>query len=314
MLIPSALAPGATIGIIAPARWPVPEQLAQGKAWLESQGFKVKSHPHLVAREGRLAGQDAVRAAAINDMFADPEIQAILCVRGGTGSFRLLDLVDYELVKANPKIFCGFSDITTLLLALWQQTGLVTYHGPLLWNFSRTDGDPRTAQDWLTLLGGQVSLTGKNFVTGTVTAGKTEGKLIGGNLSLLRNLLGTKFDWSAEDSILFIEDIDEPLYKIDHMVWQLQQAGKFNGVRGVIVGEFMPHADDINPQPGDIPYGRSLTDILCEYLPGDIPVCTHFPCGHGRYLTTLPLGVNAALEVAQGHANLRFLERAVQPE
>ena len=311
-LIPPTLLPGATIGIIAPARWPEPAQLALGVAWLEAQGFRVKAHPHLTARDGRLAGSDSVRAAAINDMFADDGVQAVLCARGGTGSFRLLDLIDYDLIQRRPKILCGFSDLTTLLLAVRQRAGLVTFHGPLLCNFTRADGHGRTAQDWRQLLAGQTPAGGKDFTVDALTPGRAEGALIGGNLSLLRNLLGTPYDWTAQDCILFIEDVDEPLYKIDHMLWQLRQAGKFDGVRGVIAGEFTPHADDVNPAPGDVPYGKNLNDLLREYLPRDIPVCTGFPCGHGRYLTSLPVGIRAALEISPGHAHLRFLEPVVR--
>ncbi len=313
-LIPLALAPGATIGVIAPARWPDPEQLAQGKIWLEAQGFKVKLHPQLQKRDGRLAGDDKARAAAINDMFADKDVQAILCARGGTGSFRLLDAIDYDLVKRNPKIFCGFSDVTVLLLALQQRAGLTTFHGPMLRNFTREYNDPRTQEDLFTLLGGKIAAGGKSFASIGLMQGKTEGRLVGGNLSMLRDLLGTPYDWSGDRTILFFEDIDEPLYKLDHMLWQLRQAGKLKGLRGVIVGEMIPHSDDVTPEPGDIPYGKNLNDLLREYVPGGVPVCTNFPCGHGNYLTTLPLGTRAALEVAANQTTLRFLDPVVQGE
>lgn len=310
---PPALRPGATIGIVAPARWPSQDLLDRGSACLERLGFKVKIHPHTAARDGRLAGDDAARATAIHAMFADPAIDAILCARGGTGSFRLLDAIDFDSIRRHPKIFCGFSDITTLLNAITQRTGLVTFHGPLLWNFARVENDARTWDDWLNMLMGDFPQAGKNYATQCLAPGHAEGKLVGGNLSLLRDLIGTPDDWRGQDRILFFEDIDEPLYKTDHTLWQLRQAGKFAGVRGVIVGEFTPHADDGNPSadPNDPPYGKPLVELLRAYLPSGIPVCMNFPCGHGQYLTTLPIGVHVAMQVTADHTQLRLLEPPV---
>jgi muramoyltetrapeptide carboxypeptidase len=313
-ILPPALRPDATIGIVAPARWPGEDMLDRGRAWLERLGFKVKIHPHTAARDGRLAGDDTTRAAALNAMFADPAVDAILCARGGTGSFRLLDAIDFASIRHQPKIFCGFSDITTLLNAITQRTGLVTFHGPLLWNFARDGNDIRTGLDWLELLMGNFPQTGKTYPTQCLTPGYAEGKLVGGNLSLLRDMIGTPDDWHSQDRILFFEDIDEPLYKTDHTLWQLRQAGKFVGVRGVIVGVFTPHADDGNPStdPNDPPYGKPLVELLRTYLPPGIPVGMNFPCGHAPYLTTLPVGVKVAMQVAADHTHLRLLEPATR--
>lgn len=311
---PPALYPGATIGIVAPARWPSQDLLDRGCAWLMQQGFKVKIHPHTAERDGRLAGADSIRADAINTMFADTKIDAVLCARGGTGSFRLLDAIDFVSIKRHPKIFCGFSDITTLLNTITQRTGLVTFHGPLLWNFARDGNDARTEHDWLELLLGKFPPTGKSYPSQCLATGEAAGELVGGNLSLLRDLIGTPDTWSGQDRILFFEDIDEPLYKTDHTLWQLRQAGKFAGVRGVIVGDFTPHADDGNPStdPNNPPYGKSLVELLRTYLPPDIPVSMNFPCGHGPYLTTLPIGVKVAMCVSADHTLVRLLEPATR--
>lgn len=313
-LLPKALRPGATIGIVAPARWPLAFMLKNGTDWLESQGFKVQQHPHMAERDGRLAGADLLRANALTAMFADDSVDAILCARGGSGSFRLLDHIDFDLIRRHPKIISGFSDITTLLHAITRRTGLVTFHGPLLWNFARAANDPRTGRDWLELLAGDFPSAGKDFPTRSLTQGQTQGKLVGGNLNLLRNLIGTPDDWTGQDHILFFEDIDEPLYKVDHMLWQLREAEKFSGVRGVIVGDFSPHTDDSTPStdPDDPPYGKTLPDLLRSHLPPGIPVCMEFPCGHGPYLTTLPIGTPIAMDVTADRTRIRLLEPVVR--
>ncbi|MEJ0062657.1 MAG: LD-carboxypeptidase [Alphaproteobacteria bacterium] len=313
-LVPPALRPGDTIGIVAPARWAPQEWVEASKSHFESKGLKVKLHPQIELRHDRLAGDDQARAKAINDMFADDSVRAIVCARGGTGSFRILEHIDYELIRRKPKIFCGFSDITTLLHAIQQRTGLITFHGPMVKNFARAASDPRTGSDMLELLGGHYPADGKDFPAQAMTEGTAEGRLTGGNISMLRNMIGTPYDWSVKDSIIFIEDMDEPIYKLDHMLWQFRQAGKFVGVRGVIVGEMvgLTGGKDGLPDPdGDIPYGKSLHDLLREYLPPGIPVCTDFPCGHGDYLTTLPLGAAARIDVAASKTRLSLLQPVV---
>ncbi len=314
LLLPPVLCPGATIGIVAPARWPTATTLKNSISWLESQGFKVKPHPQLAARDGRLAGNDLIRAEALTSMFADDSVDAILCARGGSGSFRLLDHIDFDIIRRHPKIICGFSDLTTLLSAITRRTGLVTFHGPMLRSFIRADTDPRTGLEWQEMLSGRFPSDGKNYSAHGLSHGQAQGRLTGGNLSLLRNLIGTQDDWNGQDKILFIEDIDTPLYQIDHMLWQLRQAGKFSGLRGVIVGEFIPHTDDHAPStdPDDPPYGKPLPDLLRSYLPPGIPVCTNFPCGHGPYLTTMPLGVTVAIDVGATQTRLRLVEPAVR--
>ncbi len=313
-ILPPALRPGATIGIVAPARWPLASTVKNGVAWLENQGFKVRPHPHLTARDGRLAGSDTIRAEALAAMVTDDSVDAILCARGGSGSFRILEHVDFDMIRRHPKIICGFSDQTTLLNAITRRTGLVTFHGPMLRNLADPKTDPKTGQDWIDILSGKAPRDGKFFSASALVPGQAQGRLIGGNLNLLRNFIGTADDWSGEGKILFIEDIDEPLYKIDHMLWQLRAAGKFSGLKGVIVGHFVLHPDDHTPStdPDDPPYNKPLPDLLRQYLPPGIPVCTDFPCGHTDYLTTLPLGVMAAIEVTAAQTKLRLLEPVVR--
>ena len=284
---PPLLKKGGTIGIVSPSRWPEPEWIDKGKMLLEDEGYQVVVHAQNYLKDGRLAGQDAARAEAIMDMFADSTIDAVVCARGGAGAIRILDKLDYKLIKKNPKPFVGFSDATALLHAIQRKTGFVTYHGPMLWNLAHPH-DPRTLDDLLGVLVGEATHRWKHYPEAVcLKEGRVEGALIGGNLTLLQNLIGTPYDWSAKDAILFIEDVSEPYYVVDRALHHLRLAGKFNGVRAVIVGEMVKVPNDEHDSP---PYGRDLRQMLAEVLPPDVPVCVNFPCGHGTYLTTLPLG------------------------
>jgi muramoyltetrapeptide carboxypeptidase len=303
-IIPRALSPGDTVGLVAPSRWPEPAWTEAAAAWLESSGFKVRIHPQNALKAGRLAGPDAARAGAINDMFADDGVKAILCTRGGQGAIRVLDLIDYDLVRRKPKIFCSFSDGTVILNALRTRANLVAFHGPMGWNFSLADNDRRTGADLLRLLTGRYPAEGVLFPAAPFAEGSAEGPIAGGNMSMLSALIGTPYDWSADGAILFIEDVDEEIYRLDRLLWHFRQARKLDGVRGVIVGEMTQMKDDP-------PYGKSLAEILRDHLPPGIPVCTDFPCGHGSYLTTLPLGVKARLEVSGAGARLSLVDPAV---
>jgi muramoyltetrapeptide carboxypeptidase len=311
MLIPKKLSPGATIGFVAPARWPKPEWLDAASALLTSKGYQVKIHPQNHLHDGQLGGSDRERAQAINDMFADKTVDTIVCTRGGTGSFRTLDHIDFDLIKKNPKIFCGFSDITTLLHAIHKRTGLVTFHGPMGWNFANTT-DPRTLADFLGVVDG--SKTDYVCTTTALRKGKASGRLIGGNMHLLRDLIGTSDDWATDDCILFIEDVDEVLYKLDNILWQFKRSGKFKNLKGVIVGEMVEvfDAETGFARAGEQPYGRDWPTLLRDVLPANIPVCLDFPCGHGSYLTTLPLGIQVELDVSTTQTSLKLLGASVQ--
>jgi len=305
---PPALKQGGTIGVVSPSRWPKPAWIAKGKALLERRGYKVVIHPQNYLKNGQLAGSDAARAGAIMDMFVDSAIDAIVCARGGTGAFRLLDKLDYKLIRRNPKPFVGFSDITNLLQAITARCGFVTYHGPLFWNFAHAH-NPKTVNDMLAVVGN----TKKNYrlwipEAQCVRSGKASGVLVGGNISHLEHLMGTLYDWSGKGAILMIEDVDEPIYKLDEKLLHMRLAGKFKGVRAIIVGEMVDITDGETgfARKGDRPYGRSLRQIFMDVLPPDIPLCFDFPCGHGKYLTTLPIGAHTQLTLNTRGAELNF--------
>jgi muramoyltetrapeptide carboxypeptidase len=287
-----------TFGIVSPARWCKPEWLESAKAIIEARGHKVFIHPQNNLRAGRLAGSDQERAVAFMDIVRDSYIDVVLAARGGSGCFRIVDLLDWKVIKDNPKIYCGFSDITTLLNAIHVKTGLVTHHGPVAATLSGSDVDPRSADDFFAALTGKKS---EWLIEGTVAlrAGKAEGKLVGGNLTLLQNLIGTPYDWSGEGAILFFEDVNEELYRIDRTLWHFKLAGKFRGLKGVIAGEMKDMHDGIPDS-----YGKSFEQILLDVFP-DVPIVTGFPCGHGRYNTTLPVGARVGLNVEQSKAQIK---------
>jgi len=305
---PPPLKQGGAIGLIAPARWPQPKWIDRCQSLLEQRGYRVIVHPQNYLQDGQLAGSDAERVAAIHDMFGNKAIDAILCARGGANSIRIVDLLDYQLIARNPKPFIGFSDIALLLNAITKQSGFVTYHGPMVWNFAHAH-DPRTADDVFELLAHQGGTFSRHY-TGLdiLRPGRVTGRLVGGNITRLELLMGTAYDWSAKDSILFIEDVDEVVYKLDEKLRHLRLAGRFDGVQAILVGEMVDIGDGETgfARAGDRPFGKSLREIFMETLPSDIPLCFNFPCGHGKYLTTLPLGAKTELTLTTDGAELTY--------
>lgn len=289
---PSPIPAGGVVGIVAPSRWAKPEAIEQLVAFLAGEGLGAKIHPNCLLREGILAGDETARAQGVHDMFADPEISGIMCVRGGGGAGLLLDRLDFDLIRRNPKPLIGYSDATVLLNAIAQQTGLVTFHGPMASSFDSTRFDPRTAQDWRTMLrpGGSRKLSFSGVEV--ARSGQAKGRLVGGNSAALQSLIGTRLDWSAQDAVLFIEEVGEPLFRIERTLNQFRMAGKFDGVRAVLVGEVLgvPDNDPSVPSEWHTPYGRSLQSIVKTYVPETVPLAFQLPCGHGDYVTTFPVG------------------------
>lgn len=290
MIVPCPLLPlGGTVGIVSPGAWVEPACLDAMKAFLEREGHPTVVHPQNYLRAGALAGSDAARAEALMDAFCDTTLDAIVCARGGEGCFRLLDRLDYDLIRAHAKPFVGFSDITTLLHVFWKKCGFTTFHGPMPMNAENPHNDPRTFPLLLEVLH-KGAKTYRFDEAVCVRGGAADGYLTGGCLSLLQTLLGTPNDTPTEGALLFIEDVGEPLYRIDRMLGHLRAAGKLKGLRGLIAGPFLEISDKDR-------YGLSLRDILLEAAPEDVPVVMNVPCGHGDFNITLPLGVKAYLTV-----------------
>jgi muramoyltetrapeptide carboxypeptidase len=241
---------------------------------------------------------------ALHEAFADPSVRAIFALRGGYGTTRLQPLLDTDLVRANPTIFIGSSDVTALLTALVQQAGLVAFHGPGAADSFFRQSDPAVLERFWRLVSSPEPL-GEVLPEGlrTLRGGRARGRLVGGCLSLLAATVGTPWQLEGRDSVLFIEDVGEAAYRIDRMLTQLTQAGVLEGVVAVVVGEMVRCR---------VPRGAawSLDDVLLDRLgPLEVPILAGFPAGHGRNEVVLPLGVEVEVDAETGA--LTVLEAAV---
>jgi muramoyltetrapeptide carboxypeptidase len=307
-LLPVALLRGQTVGIISPSAASADRmEYTFAKEAMEAMGLKVKVGSNFKNRFGHLAGTDEERAADFNAMFADPEVKAIICLRGGSGAARILPLIDYERVKANPKPLLGYSDITALHCALYSQTGLISFHGPNgsgSWNSFH-------ANQFQQLFFDQKLLSFKNEVTKgddlvakgnriqTLTKGTVEGKILGGNLTVLTALSGTPYYPDFQDAILFIEDVGEDPYRIDRMMSTL----KLNGTLGKIKGFVFGQCSDCKPGSG---YGAFTVDqIMDQYIiPLGIPAYFGAMIGHISKQFIIPVGARVRLNADQGSITL----------
>ena len=311
---PRPLQPGDTIAVLSPAA-PTPlERDAEGQdafergiALLEAEGFRVKLMPNARGQNLYLAGTDTQRLADLHAAFADPDVSAILCARGGYGCMRLLPGLDFELVKKNPKILVGFSDVTALLNPLHQRCGLVGFYGPMLTS-NLVQNEPYSQSELFKMLRGDMA-AGASIVNRDayhcIHAGVAEAPLVGGNLSLLAALCGTPYQPSTEGCILFIEDWKEKYYSLDRQFQQLKMAGMLDGLAGLLLCDF----SEIEEEPG-----MALPDFLCslirELLPQHIPAGYGFSVGHGEQTATFPIGCRVRFDAGAGSVTL--LESPVQ--
>ena len=303
---PRALKPGDTIGLIAPGS-PVSEEVyLKARKQLEALGFQVRDSKNLRASHGYLAGTDAQRLEDIHEAFANPEIQGIWCIRGGYGTTRLLPMLDYDLIRKNPKILIGYSDITALIQGIFLKTGLIGFHGPVAAT-TFTDYTLKNFRQMVMGAPGPInieSLPGEGEIPGQETVvwvdGKGEGPLAGGNLSLLAALAGTPYALDCRDKLLFIEDVGEKPYRIDRMLTQLLQSTRLDQAAGIILGKF----NDCEPEEGDL--SLSLEETLKDRLiPLNIPLISGFTFGHIDNMCTFPVGVKAVLDTARKSISLK---------
>lgn len=305
---PSTIHMGDTVALIASAS-PLedPILIERAKQRLEDLGLNVKYGKNLYKRYGYLAGTVKERAEDVNAMFADPEVKAIFEIRGGWGSAQILPYLDYDLIKRNPKIIIGYSDITSLLLAINTKTGLVTFHGPMP---SLTL--PKVSADYLKnmLFSNKIQIL-QNTSSGDteddliqtqndiriINKGTAQGRLIGGNLTLLTGLLGTPYQPDFKGAILFVEDVGEQVYRIDRMLSQLKNAGILNEIAGFIFGE----CNDCSTNYGKAYGSLTLHEVLDNYIkPLDIPAWSGAMFGHRDDMYTLPEGAIGKIEAEQG--------------
>ncbi|HIN46197.1 MAG TPA: LD-carboxypeptidase [Candidatus Marinimicrobia bacterium] len=305
---PHRLPKGGTIGIASPAKWMAEDRLKIAAKVLIDAGYRVKFGSACHLRENQYAGSTEQRIRELEDLFADPEIDAIICARGGYGSIRVTDKLDYLIIRENPKIFVGFSDITALHCSFQQECGLTTFHGPMLWNFEEST-DPFTLSNLLYVMSGDDPAElefPKNLPPIVLREGTVSAPLFGGNLTLLTKMIGTRWDFDTEGTILFVEDIDEKYYRTDRDLLHLKRAGKLDGIAALVVGQMTNIEDE------EIPFGKSVDEIVMDICgDGDYPIVSNFPCGHGRHLATLPLGIPTRLAAVDSNVSFKLLELAV---
>jgi muramoyltetrapeptide carboxypeptidase len=298
LLYPPRIREGATIGVVAPASPALdPEKVPEALARLEARGFRVKPAAHLEKRDGYLAGTDQERADDLNAMFSDPEVDAILALRGGYGSCRILPLLDYPLIRAHPKTFIGYSDNTALQLALLKKAGLVTFHGPNAMeaflpgntdHFQRLLLEPAPPFGSFTLF----SPT-ENFGASlkALVPGRVKGSLLGGNMTCLLRLIGTPYEPDFAGAILFLEDIGEKAYRVDGMFTHLRLAGLLQRLGGLVLGRF-DHADEMERERIDGCLQREAESL-------GVPCVAGAPIGHTPAQIIVPQGAAAELDAGE---------------
>lgn len=311
---PKKLKVGDTIGLVSPGGFITEAQLEESKTNMLSLGFSVVVAKNILHTTGYFAGTDKERAEDLHEMFGNKKIDGIVCVRGGYGCARVLDFLDFNLIKRNPKIFIGYSDITALLYGIYAQTGLTGFHGPVATstfnefsvnNFKNVLMHPLPKTRLSIAPENELKNEYKPFI---IHGGKAAGKLVGGNLSIVASLIGTKYDVDTKGKIIFLEEVGEEPYRIDRMLTQMMQAGKFKHAAGVALGVFSKC--ESKPEESGIANSFSLSEVLTERLTQlKIPALYGLSFGHIVNKFTLPFGLNAELDV--DHQALTLLEPAV---
>lgn len=297
---PDYLKPNDKIGITATARSVTHEELNKAIQIFETWGLRVVLADHLFEVHNQFAGEDKLRSTDLQKMINDPSIKAIVCARGGYGTTRIIDAIDFSPLATHPKWIVGFSDITVLLYHLYNK-GVASVHGIMAGLFSKEGREESIESLHNVLFGKQTPITASNSPFNR--EGEATGDVIGGNLSIINNIIGTASDIDTAGKILFIEDLDEYLYHIDRMMVQLKRAGKLQNLQGLIVGDM----SDMNDNK--IPFGKNAYEIIQEHVePYAYPVCFGFPIGHEVRNLAVPFGTTGTLKVEKGGAILTFKE------
>ncbi len=294
MIKPKRLKLGDTIGVVAPASPTTEEKLERVYRKLMQMGFNVVMGRSCFSKRGYLAGDDKTRAEDINKMFKNTEVDGIICLRGGYGSLRILDLLDYELIRTNPKVFVGYSDITALHIAINQISELVTFHGPMAANLIEDTCNFTLESLYNFILNEDFKPSIENLSRELVAinGGIAEGQIIGGNLSLIASTIGTPYEINTKGKILFIEEIGEEPYRIDRMLTQLRLSHKLQDAVGIILGDFN------NCVPENPHMSFTLEEVIDIYIrPLNKPTLMNLQAGHCKPTITIPFGVKARLDV-----------------
>lgn len=304
MLFPDRLRPGDTVALTAPSSPVSAEEASRCAAYIESLGYKARAGESLRSSlHGYMAGTGRARAAELNEMFADAEIRAIFCVRGGDTSARAVEYIDPGIAAANPKIFVGYSDITNYH-TIFNRAGLVTFHGPMVKSNMIGGFDEYSREAFWKILnmGEMASLANPpGAVIKAARPGSASGRLTGGNLALVTSMLGTPYEIDAKGKILFIEDVDEEVRRVDRMLHHLRFSGKLDDAAGVIVGSFEGCVNEKDP-------GFGLEELIQEFFTGYAkPVLYNVQAGHCFPTATLPLG--AECEINAEEASITFCRK-----
>lgn len=309
-LKPKKLNKGDLIGIISPASSPNDLSLIEkGVKYLEGLGYRTTLGKNIGKYRGYLAGTDEERVNDLHQMFIDKKVKAIFCLRGGYGASRLLDKIDYKLIKNNFKIFVGYSEITSLQMAFLHKAKLITFSGPMLATDFSANISPYTEENfWRTITSskkiGKINLQSTEKILPLVK-GSFSGKIVGGNLAVFTSMLGTKYMCNMKGKILLLEDIDEPPYKIDRMLNQLRLNEIFSSVKGVILGKFV-NCKETDEKKMTL----SVEEVFDDYFSQlNIPTIANFPYGHVKDFVTIPFGLNVKIDSTRGY--VEFLESAV---
>ena len=307
MIKPSMLKPGCRIGVVSPSYWLKKQDMEKTSKFFQDKGYTMVMGNNNSMKWGPFAGTPQERADDIHHMFSNPKIEAIICARGGYGANRVLPLLDYNLIRDNPKIFMGYSDITAYLTSITQKTGLVTFHGPMMVSYKKGFVN-YNFQTMERILNGTPDFkieSPDSLPARILKPGIAMGPLWGGNMTLLINRLGTSDALGTDGVILFLEDLDEYLYSFERMLVQIRTAGMLNNIAGLIIGELHEFKDQ------DVSCERNTDEIVMDIC-GDleIPIVSNFPCGHGTYQATLPISIPVEL-YAKKQPYLTILEPAV---
>ena len=310
-ILPRRLREGDRIGLVTPGSPVTPEQLGGCIAKLEDLGFRTTYNDSVLSEYGYFAGTDQERAEELMDMFARDDVDAVWCVRGGYGSIRILDLLDYELIRTHPKVFVGYSDITALITSINQETGLVAFHGPLgISDFNRFSVrsmkkvfmEPRDSYRY-PYRREKDTRDNPEFDRYTLTSGTAEGLLAGGNISVLDSMIGTRFEPDFKDRIVYLEEVGEKTYRVDKMVFHLLSATNLKEAAGIVMGAFGECS--INEPPA-LSLKTALGDLV---KPLGIPASYGLSFGHIKRMITIPTGIRAVMDADQN--SLTLLEYAV---
>jgi muramoyltetrapeptide carboxypeptidase len=286
LIRPRRLRAGARIGIVNPAYWLEPERMQRAVKVFQGLGYELLLGNSAALEQGQFAGTPQQRAEDIMAMFTEPSVEAIICARGGYGGNRVLPLLNYGVIRENPKIFVGYSDITGFLNSFAQRSGLISFHGPMLSTFGKQTMQ-YNLDTFQAVLSGEKNIrvaSAPGCPARSLKTGIAKGPLWGGNLTLVIERLGTADQIDTSGSILLLEDIDEKLYAFERMMLHLKRSGSLDHIRGLMIGEMLEMGDSKTP------FGKTTDEIVLDVCGDlDIPIISNFPCGHGDYQATLPI-------------------------